>query len=105
MKQSDIITVILVAGIGIFAAILLCNMILGNPDERSVTFKTVQVVDATLASPDPEVFNQDAINPTVEIYVGNCEDLDQDGVLSEGERIICGWATQKDSEIQQIVGQ
>lgn len=90
MRQSDIITVILIAGIGVFAAFFLCNMILGNPDEKTVTFKTVQVVDASLASPDPELFNQDAINPTVEVYVGNCQDLDQNGVLDVAEQILCG---------------
>ena len=92
MKQSDIITIVLVAGIGTFIAAMLCNLILGNPDEKSVTFKTVQVIEADLAEPDPEVFNVDAINPTIEVYVGDCEDVDQNGVLDEAELIACGRA-------------
>ena len=90
MRQSDVFTVILVAGIGTVVAAILFNLILGDPDAKYVTFKTVEVVPASLAQPDPEVFNPDAINPTVEVYVGECEDIDQDGELNEAEQSACG---------------
>ena len=92
MKQSDIFTVILVAGIGTVVAAILFNLILGDPNSKSVTFKTVKVVQASLSQPDPEVFNPDAINPTVEVYVGECEDVNQDGELNDAELIACGRA-------------
>ena len=90
MRQSDIFTVIAVAVVGVIVSSIILNMILGNPDEKSVQFKTVAVVEPTLTDPDPEVFNLDAINPTVEVYVGECVDIDQDGQLSEAELIACG---------------
>lgn len=90
MKQSDIFTVLLVATIGIIASFFLVNTILGDPNEKSVTFKKIEVVDAGLAVPDPEVFNAEAINPTVEVFVGDCVDRDQNGVLDEAELIACG---------------
>lgn len=90
MKQSDVFTVIIVATVGTVAAAILCNLLLGDPNDKSVTFKTVEVIEATLAQPDPEVFNPEAINPTVEVYVGECEDIDQDGDLSKAELIACG---------------
>lgn len=90
MRQSDVFTVIIVATIGTIAAAVLCNLILGDPNDKTVSFKTVEVVEATLAQPDPEVFNVEAINPTVEVYVGECEDVDQDGNLNEAELIACG---------------
>ena len=92
MKQSDIFTIIAVALVGVIVSTLLFNMILGNPDEKSVSFKTVEVVMAELDNPDPEVFNPEAINPTVEVYVGDCVDQDQNGVLDEAELIACGRA-------------
>lgn len=92
MRQSDIFTVIAVAIVGILVSSLLLNMILGNPDEKSVSFKTVSVIESTLEMPDPEVFNPEAINPTVEVYVGDCVDQDQNGELDEAELIACGRA-------------
>ena len=34
---------------------------------------------ANLSAPDNEVFNYDALNPTVEVYVGECEEYDANG--------------------------
>ena len=91
MKQSDIITIVLITMIGTIAAGFIVNGVLGNPDDAYETWKTVEVVDASLADPNPDTFNADAINPTVEVYVGNCVDRDADGKLSYEEQIACGW--------------
>lgn len=98
MKQSDIFTVLVVATVGIVASFFLVNMILGDPNEKSVTFKKIEVVDAGLAVPDPEVFNSEAINPTVEVYVGDCVDRDQNGELDEAELIACGRVDQSSNK-------
>lgn len=91
MKQSDIFTLILVAGIGSLASFFLCNAILGDPDEASVEFTRLsQVISADLTEPDPEIFNSTAINPTIEVYVGDCEDIDQNGILDMAELVACG---------------
>ena len=90
MKQSDIFTIIIVALVGMITSVFFLNMILGDPDGKSVTFKTIQVIMPTLAEPDPGVFNDEAINPTVEVYVGDCIDQDQDGELSSAELAACG---------------
>ena len=92
MKQSDFFTVVLVATIGVIISAFLTSMLLGDPDSKSVTFKKVDVVSAELVDPDPEVFNPDAINPTVEVYVGDCVDQDQNGALDEAELVACGRA-------------
>ena len=34
---------------------------------------------ANLEEPSNEVFNYDALNPTVEVYVGKCENYDENG--------------------------
>ncbi len=90
MKQSDVFTLILVAGIGTLGAFFACQAILGDPNAASVTFKKVnREVNSSLVAPDPEIFNSTAINPTVEVYVGGCEDIDQNGILDESELKIC----------------
>lgn len=91
MKQSDIFTLILIAGIGTLAAFFACNAILGDPDEAKVEYKTVsEVLTSDLTIPRSDVFNELAINPTIEVYVGNCEDIDQNGILDMAELVACG---------------
>ena len=90
MKQSDIFSIILVASVGTLAAFFICQSIMGDPNKASVKFKALtEVVSQKLVDPDPEVFNSTAINPTVEVYVGDCEDVDQNGILDELELEIC----------------
>lgn len=101
MKQSDIFTLILIAGIGTLASYFLCNAILGNPDLAKTEFKALSsTISNSLAVPDPEIFNSLAINPTVEVYVGDCEDIDQNGILDIAELIACGREADPDAEIE-----
>ena len=93
MKQSDIFTIIIIASIGMVAAFFASNALLGNPDELSLKHKTISPIITEVVAPDPETFNQDAINPTVEVYVGQCEDVDQNGILDRAELVACGKAT------------
>lgn len=89
MKKTDLFAVAVIAVVGTVIASIICNMLLGDPNESSVTFKTIMPISSKLESPDPEIFNADAINPTVEVYVGNCIDEDQDGELSSAELVAC----------------
>ena len=86
MKQSDIFTIIIIASIGMVAAFFASNALLGNPDELSMKHKTITPISTEIVEPDPETFNVDAINPTVEVYVGQCEDVDQNGILDKRHR-------------------
>lgn len=90
MKQANLITIIAIGVAGMIVSAIVFNAILGDPGDRSVSFKTVEVVDSSLVSPDSEVFNEQAINPTVEVYVGECEDLNHDGKLDRAELVACG---------------
>ena len=97
MKQSDIFTIIIIASIGMVAAFFASNALLGNPDELSMKHKTITPISTEIVEPDPETFNLDAINPTVEVYVGQCEDVDQNGILDRAELVVCGKATPKET--------
>ena len=96
MKSSDIFTIVFVAAVGAVMAIFAVNSLLGDLDKKSVSFEVPMTVTTELAEPDKEVYNLEAINPTVEVYVGNCKDDNQDGILSEAELEACGeggWVT------------
>ncbi|MBQ3310412.1 hypothetical protein IJG73_03170 [Candidatus Saccharibacteria bacterium] len=99
MKKSDIITVILIASIGTIIAAFMTNMILGNPDERSVSFNTIAEIEPSLDEPDPEMFNVTAINPTVEVYVGDCQDIDQNGIIDRAELVACSKAAPEEIQV------
>ena len=57
------------------------------PDYEKV--KTIDVIQSGLEEPDPEMYNIDAINPTIEVYVGDCRDTDQNGILDSAELEAC----------------
>ena len=68
--KNDLFTSILIAIIGFVAAFVVCNRLVGGIGPESI--KTVDIsVSADVTDPDVEVFNYKAINPTVEVYVGN----------------------------------
>lgn len=93
MRRSDIFTVTFIASAGVLLTFIACSFLLGDPDTRYLKHKTIGKITADLTSPDPEVFNVDAINPTVEVYVGSCEDVDRNGILDRAELVACGRAT------------
>ncbi|MBM3210100.1 hypothetical protein FJZ39_02065 [Candidatus Saccharibacteria bacterium] len=71
MKKTDIAMTIFIAGVSVLIAIFIANTFnLGvDPDGREV--KTVEEISSTIEEPDAEVFNAEAINPTVQIVIGN----------------------------------
>ncbi|MBQ1528148.1 hypothetical protein IIZ77_00685 [Candidatus Saccharibacteria bacterium] len=90
MKSSDYATVGFIAIFVTVVAYFLVNSLLGDPSEASVRFEYLEDVSSTLAAPDAEIFNVAAINPTVEVYIGSCEDKNLDGQLDDEERKACG---------------
>ncbi|MBP5512415.1 hypothetical protein J6X90_03445 [Candidatus Saccharibacteria bacterium] len=90
MRQSDIFSIIIIASVGTMASYFAVNALLPNPDLAHAEIKTIDPISIELAEPDPEIFNPTAINPTVEVFVGECEDIDQNGILSREELINCG---------------
>ena len=72
MMKKDLFTSILVAILGIFISYLVCNTFYGEIPPYQ--FNSIQeTVSADLAEPDSGIFNYRAINPTVEVYVGDCD--------------------------------
>ncbi len=95
MKQSDIFSIIIIATVGTLVAYFAVNSFLGDPNLKSENITTIDAISSEVLTPDPELFNPAAINPTVEVYVGDCEDIDQNGILSREELIACGKITEE----------
>lgn len=76
--KTDLATSIIAAILGVVAAYFICNLLL--PSISDVTFKVLNSnFSYTVSDPNPEIFNYRAIDPTVEVYVGQCKEYDQNG--------------------------
>lgn len=70
--KTDLLTSIIAAIAGVAIAYFVTNMFIGPIEE--VTYTTVDTsVNASLTEPNPEIFNYHALNPTVEVCVGECD--------------------------------
>ena len=82
--KTDLATAIGAAVLGVIISYFVCNLFIGELSDFS--YKTVEsTVDANVETPDPEIFNYKALNPTVEVYVGDCEQYDEEGNWAEPE--------------------
>lgn len=80
--KTDLFTSIAAAVAGVLIAFFVTNLFIGPIED--VTYTTVDAkVNASLATPDPEVFNYRALNPTVEVYVGECDEYNEYGECVE----------------------
>ena len=101
MKTSDYISLGFIAVFVTIVAYFLLNSIMGNPKDATVRVQYLTGVSSDLSTPDSEIFNAAAVNPTVEVYVGNCVDQDGDGILSEKEKRDCGLSTETDTGVTE----
>lgn len=70
MKKSEIAMVILIGSVSLLISYLIMNKLFGNPKNESVNVKTIERISTNIQEPNPNVFNKEAINPTVEITIG-----------------------------------
>lgn len=70
MKKSDVAMIILIAVVSALVAYLVASLIFGRPSEASVKVKTADKITTEVVEPDERVFHNKAINPTVEVVVG-----------------------------------
>lgn len=71
MKKSDIAMIILIASISMLVAYFAAKALVGDVQNQSVKVKTAEKISTEVTEPDPSVFNSNAINPTVEVIIGN----------------------------------
>ena len=76
--RKNLITVVATAVIGFLVAYFITNLL--YPSLENFQFKNLNTsITSTISAPDTEIFNFRSINPTVEVYVGNCDDYDENG--------------------------
>ncbi len=77
--KSDLATTIIVAIVGLAASYFVCNLFIGESEEINVKSIEGSEITSTVAEPNPALFNANALNPTVEVYIGECSEYNEMG--------------------------
>lgn len=71
MKKSDIAMIILIASISVIVSFLVINQLpFLKPPEKGQKVDVAEKIDPVVTDPDTDVFNSNAINPTVQTIIG-----------------------------------
>lgn len=71
MKKNDIAVIVLIVSISLVVSYFVAKAIIGEPKSSEVKAQVVEPISAELPQPSNKIFNKDAINPTVNIQIGN----------------------------------
>lgn len=74
MKKNDIATLIFIVTISFMIAWFAANAIVPEDSEKSTKISVVDLISPDIESPDKRIFNQDAINPTIDRNIGKSAD-------------------------------
>ena len=69
MKKSDVAMIILIASISVILSFFIAKSIFGDVYSGSAKVKTIDKIDSSIIEPSKEIFNENAINPTVPINI------------------------------------
>lgn len=85
--KADLATTIVAATVGILVSYFVADFLIG--DIEGFPLKTVDSsISADITEPNIEIFNFKALNPTVEVYVGDCEQYDENGECIDDNSIL-----------------
>ncbi len=71
MKKTDIAMIILIATVSVVAAFFLTRTVFGGDPNEPVKIKTIEAINTSMVEPDPAVFNENAINPAIEVQINS----------------------------------
>lgn len=78
MKSTDIAMIILIASISVGLAFAAVSAIPGLKDsDEPIKVKTINEYSSVIEEPNPVVFNEQAINPTVDVTIGNLQTVEE----------------------------
>ena len=71
MKKSDWALVVLIVAIAGLISYFIANALLPAPNKDPQTVPTATVISSDVVQPSDQIFNANAINPTVQVTIGN----------------------------------
>ena len=73
MKKADIAMIALIASVSVLLSFFIAKSIFGDVYSGSVKVKTIDKIDSSIVEPSKEIFNENAINPTIPINIGGTD--------------------------------
>lgn len=73
MRSNDIAALIVIASISMLIAYFVADAVISKPGGDSVKVQTAEPISADVQTPDGSIFNDQAINPTVEVVIGDTQ--------------------------------
>lgn len=71
MKKTDIAMIILISSVSILIAYFVAKSVIGDVKNEVVKVKTIDPIYTEVEQPSKDIFNSKAINPTIEVTIGN----------------------------------
>ncbi len=71
MKQKDLVLIIVVAVVSGVVSLFVSQAVFSSGQARNLTVEKVGPIEASFNKTDPRVFNDNAINPTKLITIGD----------------------------------
>lgn len=71
MKKNEIALLILIIAVSVGIAYAVGQSIFGNVTTKKVEVETAKPISADVTSPSEFIFNDKAINPTVQVRIGD----------------------------------
>ncbi len=71
MRRKDIMVIVIVAVFAAVFSVVISKIFFTSASQRNLTAETVQPINADFQTPDPAVFNNNAIDPTKLIQIGD----------------------------------
>lgn len=84
MKKSDISIIVVIAVTSVIVAFFVGRAIFGDTYSGSATVKTIDRIDSTIVEPSADVFNKNAINPTVQVNVTGTDSTTNSSTTTPG---------------------
>jgi len=74
MKRTDLALIVLIAAVSAGIAYFVAHSVFGSMTEtKGVTIQTIDAITSTVEQPDTTIFNDDAINPSVNVEINNTD--------------------------------
>lgn len=73
MKQKDVALIIVLAGVSAIVSFLVSGWLFGKPADRQQKAEVVDVITSDFSLPDSRYFNNNSIDPTQLIQIGDAE--------------------------------
>jgi hypothetical protein len=71
IKQSDMAMLVLVISVSLVVSFFVGDALINTPQNRSSEVEVVTPISSEFPAPSIDIFNEDAINPTEVIEIGN----------------------------------